>query len=211
MNAEARTNARRPFVAVVAVAIVTLAGCAGGRRAAEAPTPGASLDEAHRLAVQAQAAQGAGDLDRAVELNRQALGINGDLGGVWNNLGVALLARDRETTDVIDAGQAFKRAADLLPTDPRPYENLGTLYHQRGFADDALRYYALSLERDPNWPASLRGAVDSARRLRKSDEPALARVRRAIMIERDPAWVQTLEFERIRIENDLAEPGRPRG
>jgi len=123
---------------------------------------------------------------------------------VWNNFGLALKARGAEL-DYLQAAEAFKRAADLLPVDERPYQNLGVLYHERGFGEEALRYFTMALERNPNSLESLRGAISSSKVLLRSDEGGLARVNRALMIETDPTWRKIEEFEKLRIQHDLAE------
>jgi tetratricopeptide (TPR) repeat protein len=167
-----------------------------------------TLDEAMSYAQSAEDADKAKNYDKAVELNKKALALHPELGGVWNNLGLALMHRGLPN-DFVEASQAFKQAADTLPTDDRPYQNLGVLYHERGFSDEALRYFALALDRNPNSLDSIRGAVGSAKRLGKSDEAGLARLNRGLMIETDPQWRQIMEFEKLRVQNDLAERARP--
>jgi tetratricopeptide (TPR) repeat protein len=187
-------------------ALAFLPGCATHK-----PSPSVNnqtLDEAMTLARSAEDADRAGNYDRAVELNKKALALHPDLGGVWNNLGLSLMHRGLPN-DFVDAAQAFKQAADNLPTDDRPYQNLGVLYHERGFSDEALRYFALALDRNPNSLDSIRGAVGSAKRLGKSDEAGLARLNRGLMLETDPQWRQIMEFEKLRVQNDLAERARP--
>ena len=170
-----------------------------------------SLHDAMQFAQQAQDAEKLGNHDKAVELNKRALQLEPGLGGVWNNLGLALMHR-AGTNDFVDSeAQSFKRAADLLPTDDRPYQNLGVLYHQRGFSDEALRYFVLALDRNPNSIDALRGAIASTSRLGKSDEASLARINRALMMENDPTWHQIMEFERIRMQEDIVDRAHPNG
>lgn len=180
-------------------------GCASSPRppAVAAPTE-ADLRRAMELAAEAQAAMQNRDYDRAVARFAEALSVRSDMGAVWNNYGLALQARGTDL-DFIQAAEAFKRAADLMPIDERPYQNLGVLYHERGFSEDALAYFIKALERNENSLESLRGAVGSAKLLLRSDEAGLARVRRALMIETDPAWRKIHEFERLRIQHDLSE------
>jgi tetratricopeptide (TPR) repeat protein len=181
------------------------AGCAS-KQHPPAPTVPSEEDlrKAMALASQGQAAMLKGEHTRAIELFNQAIVLRPDLGSAWNNLGLALWDRGTDL-DYIQAAEAFRRAADLLPTDERPYHNLGVLYHERGFADEALRYFNLALERNPNAIDSLRGSVRAAKELLRSDEDGLKRVSRALMIETDPKWREIQEFERLRIQHDLAE------
>jgi tetratricopeptide (TPR) repeat protein len=191
--------------AIVLLPLTGSPGCnsSGGKPTVTAPTE-SDLREATRLASEGQAALNAGDHATAVELLGRAVALRPDMGAVWNNLGLALQARGSEL-DFIQSGEAFKRAAELLPTDERPYQNLGVLYHERGFSEDALAYFIKALERNENSLESLRGAVGSAKLLLRSDEAGLARVRRALLIETDPAWRKIEEFERLRIQHDLSE------
>jgi tetratricopeptide (TPR) repeat protein len=191
--------------AIVLLPLTGVTGCksSGSQPTVTAPTE-TDLREATRLASEGQAALNAGDHGAAVELLGRAVALRPDMGAVWNNLGLALQARGSEL-DFIQAGEAFKRAAELLPVDERPYQNLGVLYHERGFSEDALAYFIKALERNENSLESLRGAVGSAKLLLRSDEAGLARVRRALMIENDPAWRKIQEYERLRIQHDLSE------
>jgi tetratricopeptide (TPR) repeat protein len=179
---------------------------------ASTPAPNASLydqtfHEAMVYAQEAQAAEQAGNHERAIELGRKALTLRPDLKGAWTNLGLALMHRGHDT-DFIDAAQAFKKDADLLPGDERPYQNLGVLYHDRGFSDEALRYFTMALERNPNSLESLRGAIGSAKLLRRSDDQGLDRINRALMMETDPDWRKIDELEKLRVQQDLAERSR---
>ncbi len=196
-------------VCIGLAAALMMAGLTGCKSTpAMDPAPSESdMRQAMQLAGEAQAAVKAGDAAKAIELNNRALALRPDLSGVWNNLGLALMARGTEL-DYMQAAEAFKRAAGMLPTDERPYQNLGVLYHERGFSEEALRYFGLALERNPNSLESLRGAVGSAKKLLRSEEVGLERVNRALMIDSDPAWRKIEEFERMRIQQDLVERRR---
>lgn len=181
-----------------------LSGC--GATPVAQPTGDREVDSRQALvfAKKAEEAQREGDDKQAVEYAKQALILRNDLGGVWNNLGVSLMRME----EWIAAVDALRRAADLLPGDPRPYENLGYLYRTRGFGEDAVRNYALSLDRDPYWLPSIRGAVASAKDLLRSDEDALERVKRGLLVDSDPKWRKVYESERVRIKQDLDEKVR---
>jgi tetratricopeptide (TPR) repeat protein len=191
-----------------AILLLPLAGSTGCKSSSKGPVITAptesDLRQATQLASEGQAAMNEGDYERAVDRLGRAVALRPDMGAVWNNLGLALQGRSGEL-DFLQAVEAFKRAADLLPVDERPYQNLGVLYHERGFSEDALAYFMKALERNENSLESLRGAVGSAKLLLRSDEAGLARVRRALMLETDPAWRKIHEFERLRIQHDLSE------
>lgn len=181
-----------------------LPGCASNRVTQPSGDRDADTRLALELARKAEEAQRDGDDKQAVSYAQQALILRNDLGGVWNNLGVSLMHLEQW----IPAVDALRRAADLLPTDPRPYENLGYLYRERGFGEDALRNYAQSLERDPYWLPSIRGAVASAKDLLRSDDDGLERVKRGLLVDNDPKWRKVYEAERVRIKQDLDEKVR---
>ncbi len=77
-----------------------------------------------------------------------------------------------------------------------------------GWGEDALRYYQLSLERDPNWLPALRGAAVSAKALLRSSEGGLEIVKRGLLIEQDSQWRRVFESERLRITGELTERTR---
>lgn len=150
------------------------------------------FDRARKLELQGNYQAAAGLYSRAVTLRE-------DLGGAWNNYGVCLLKLGEKKV----AADAFRKAADLLPSDPTPYENLGHVYWEAGYAEDALKYYTMSLDRNPNWLPSLRGMVRCTRELRVATELTRERVKNAILIETDPRWLELFGQERLRIETQL--------
>jgi len=103
------------------------------------------------------------------------------------------------------AQQALIEEAEISPADPRPSHNLGSLYLERGWPDEAARHFRRALERDPNYLPAMRGVVQIADLDRISDPDLLALVRRALMLERDPAWEAYLRRQQLRIEQQLAE------
>lgn len=103
------------------------------------------------------------------------------------------------------AQQALIEEAELSPSDPRPSHNLGSLYLERGWPDEAARHFRRALERDPNYLPSMRGIVQIADLDRVSDQDLLALVRRALMLERDPQWEAYLRRQQLRIEQQLSE------
>lgn len=145
--------------------------------------------EGLRLAKEAQRLAEEGSTDDAIETYQRAVASWREMPAAWNNLGVLLM----EKQNYADAVSAFKVAADLSPTDPRPLENVAVSYVKSGWATDALKYYGLALERDPNRIESLRGAVRTAELVRVRDEATLERVRRALLIETDPKYREYFE------------------
>jgi tetratricopeptide (TPR) repeat protein len=186
------------------VAFATLPACNRSSKGNLGNDRAAILSEARSLAARAQSAEKSGNLDQAIDLYQQSLALSPDFGAAWNNMGLALMKRGRDV-DWIAAQQSFQKAAGALPSDATPYRNLGILYQQRGFEEDALRNFESALAVDPNDIDSLRGAAVSGKFLRTSDQSALDRLRRAQMMETDPTWRELILNERIRVENEIEE------
>lgn len=188
----------------VLLPVLALAACA-----ARTPRPEATpADRSHRVAVElaarAETAQKAGQWPQSVALNREAISINPALGSAWHNLGVGLM----QTGEHLEAASCFQRAAELLTSDPRPFESLALLHMKQGWHADALRLYDLSLERSTYWLPSLRGAVQAAKDLNESTDAGLDRIRRGLLVEKDPQWRRLFESEQVRVSQDLAEARR---
>ncbi len=196
----------RPIVRVVSLAFLAAvplvgAGCATRRPASAEVQRERDFREAAEVAAQAERAQRAGRWEEAVDLNRKALQRNGSMGGVWLNLGVGLM----QLQENLEAAQCFQRAAELSATDPKPYENLALLHMNLGWHDDALRLYEMSLARSEYWQPSLRGAVLAAKTLNRSTEDGLERIKRALLVEKDPTWRRILDSEQVRVSQDIAD------
>lgn len=178
-----------------------MGGCASEPKwtPASAAAPSADAGRAETLATQAQIAEDRDRPDEAIELYRQSVAAYREFPAAWNNLGRLLMERG----DGLEAATAFRVAADLSPTDPRPVYNLATLWEERGYYDDAARFYAEALERDENFLLALRGAIYVDRHARnRIDETVARRIRRALLLETDPKWRTFFEREKIRVEED---------
>lgn len=194
-------RAREKFGASVAVlgALVLVCGAVVGSGCESTPTRDPAQEAAEqmvlnsqeglRLAREAQKQAESGERDEAIQTYQRAVSTWRDMPAAWNNLGVLLM----EKQDYAGAVGAFKVAAELSPTDPRPLENVAVSYVKSGWASDALRYYGMALERDPNRIESLRGAVRTAEMVRVRDDATLDRIRRALLIETDASYRQYFE------------------
>lgn len=194
------------LLAAAVAAVAALAGCASSGTTAKPAIPDRreQLGRAQKLAQEAQAAYEAGDLDKAILLSRDAVSLARDYGQAWNNLGLFLLERDER----FEAREAFAIAADLLPSDPRPLNNLGVMYLDNGWADKALDYFERALERSPSDHTALRGAIDAALRLRRHDERLLERLERAVLVEADPTYRREFELRRVQVADELRQQRR---
>lgn len=193
-----RMSGHRCWWPLTAAAAIALAGCSASRPVTSTDDPRA-LEEASRLCNEAERAEADGNFDKANGLYKQALNLRPDLGSAWNNLGVVF----QKQKNNLAAADAFRRASDLLPGDPRPTENLAHIYLGNGLDDDALRYYREALDRDPSSLAALRGMTVALKRLNRTEVLYKDHLRRALMIETDPKWREMMERQRLRIDAEL--------
>jgi len=142
-----------------------------------------------------------GELARAEEKFVEALRLDPRSYSAWNNLGVVRMKQKNYQGAI----EAFTRAGELSPTDPRPPANAGLAFQEAFYDKRAIEQFAEALRRDRNWLPALRGSVVSSRRLYAYDETALEIVNRGLLIERDEQWRRVFEREKIRIQNALRE------
>lgn len=201
--------------AVILAASVIFSACAGckSRRAFNIPEPetaeqrAAALARAESLAREAQHLELAGKEDKAVEKYVAAIGEYRDLPVAWANLGVLL---DKQGKN-LDAAEAYKTASELAPTDPRPLYNLGTLWEKLGYLDDAARWYDESLHRDPNYLPALRRSVLVDDLRNKLSQTTSERLKKAILLEREPWWINRFKRIQQRMDERPLSPSVPRG
>nr|AQQ75108.1 hypothetical protein [uncultured bacterium] len=176
-----------------------LVGCNSGARRGDAPNAN-DLDRriayAVRLTEQGDAAK---DPAVALEFYERALEQYAELAQAWNGKGVALLALDR----YLEAGDAFRRAADLWPDDPRPLFNLGLAYYNRRYFPEAREKFAGAIRRDPNHLPSLRAAVECDRILNNGTPETLEWIKRLLMLDPNPDNREELNLFRLRIQHKL--------
>lgn len=178
-------------VASLSGVILAQAGCQQGARpfsrADDQPPPPVAqqIDNASRLSREAQRLEVAGDDKLAIEKYRAALAEYNELPAAWNNLGRLLMKRG----DNLAAADAFKTASELSPTDPRPLTNLGALWESLGYLDDASKWYDQALQRDENHQPALRRFLLVQELRGKPDDSTPGRLKKALLIEQDPWWI----------------------
>jgi tetratricopeptide (TPR) repeat protein len=192
-----------------AIGVSLLAGCKGsGNGVAESAALAAEVREEERknwaksveLTKMGQRAEKAGKKDEAIVHYRQAIDTYRDVPVAWNNLGVLLMERN----DNLAAADAFATAAELSPRDPRPYYNLGHMWDKMGYATDAKKYYEQALKRDENHLPSLRAVILLDAVAGTGDEITQQRIRRAMLSEQDPKWIERFQRESIRLRETIA-------
>lgn len=191
--------------AVAALAATLIAGCQPKQRTLSITT-GAPAEEARALSEAVDLAEQAyksGKPVEAFEKYRLAVQEYSEFPAAWNNLGVLLM--DQE--NFLGAAEAFSTAADLSPTDPRPYYNLGLCWDRRNYLEDARKYYRKALDRDRNYLPALRGAIRADSLIGEQTDDTLTLIERALALESDDRWQKWFKLQRIRIESSPGNRG----
>lgn len=177
-----------------------LAGCVQRPTDAQMQDPQVQIREAHALVVRAQRADGEGDSARAMQLYQQALATYRDFPVAWNNLGVLLVERGEN----LQAVEAFRAAAELSPTDPRPVTSIGSIWQNLGYLDKAGEAYTEALNRDPSHLPALREAVMIDTIRGTINDRTARRVQQALLLEKDPQWALELKRRKLVIDQAIA-------
>lgn len=192
------SGARRALILALAASALALGAC---KHSGTIGVPaGLAADEARRLSVAVDLASEASrtkDPDAAALKYYQAVQNYRELPSAWNNLGVILMSQQR----FLQAAEAFKTAADLSPSDPRPLYNTGLLWDRRGYIREARTFYARALERDNSYLPALRGAIRADSLLNEGSQETLEWVQRAVMLEEEPRWQKWLKQQKIRLDS----------
>lgn len=146
-------------------------------------------------------------LDQALNLYKQAVEVYPESPFAWNNLGRLYMQRQEN----MEAATAFEQAARLSPADPVPVHNLGTLYESMGWENDAQRYYTEALQRDPNYVPSLRRSVWLDVSFNKVTDLTEQRLKRALMLNKDPKWQELLLRAKVRMSDGSTDPALKSG
>lgn len=187
----------------LALSLAALGACQSKQRHAQLEPGERDLAKATQLVRQADNLRQEKKYADAVERYKEALVAYDELPNAWHNMGICLV----ELNDYFAAQQAYIRASELSPRDPRIPEAIALLYQDRLQDDVAMEYFLRSLDLNPNYLPSIRGVVKSARHLGRSDERTRDIIRRGLLLEHDSEWIKRMQTERIRVEQDLAAMG----
>lgn len=198
----------RACVIVVCLGLAgALMGCRGesslGGPDAPLGNEAALINRASELAREAQRLELDGEPKEAIVKYQEAIGAYRELPVAWNNMG-RLLMKEGEN---LQAADAFKTASELSPTDPRPMYNLGALWEDLGYMDDAQKWYDQAIDRDGNYLPALRRRVLIDQLRDRADGRTFQFIRRALLLEKDPWWIDRLK----RAENRLRLHDNPDG
>lgn len=189
---------------LMVVAAGALAACSGsGRSSSDIEAPDrtsevAQIDKAAELVREAQRYEVAEKYPVALEKYTQAIETYHDLPVAWNNLGTLLMKKG----DNLKAAEAFMTASELSPTDPRPLHNLGSLWEQTGELEEAAKWYDRALERDDSYLPTLRRRILIDQLRDSVDARSVERTRKALMIEKDPWWIDRFKRAEVRFKQN---------
>ena len=99
--------------------------------------------------------------------------------------------------------EAYSKAAELEPSDPRPFTSIGTIYYGIGYQRDALSYYERALTINANYLPALDGAIRAAAALQRASTSDLDRIRLALLIANEPQLRTFYEYRLYTVENRL--------
>ncbi len=142
-----------------------------------------------------------GNFDEAIALYRQSIEEDNSIFATWNNMGQLLM----QQKNYADAVAAYKIASDLQISDPRPDYNIGLAYQTIGWGEESYTHFQRSLDRDPNYLPSIRGAVRSAEMLGIGDQQVLGFIRNGQLREGDAQWREYFDRQRFRVEKLIEE------
>ena len=124
-----------------------------------------------------------GQLDTAMELYREALGLNPGDADAHYNLGMALAGKGQTNEAIAQFEKALKRKPDLAEA----HFTLATLLVSAGRPDQAILHYRQALELDPAFVAAHCGLAAVLADGGRLDE-AIAHYRQALKLKPDHAW-----------------------
>jgi tetratricopeptide (TPR) repeat protein len=197
-----KISAARLGALAIAAAVALATGCAGSGSAVvdQAISP---REQAEPVLLSAQTSARAGKRTDAIELYKKSLAIDESNAAAWYNLGL-LLQQDQQFAA---AAESFQRAAELDTRDPRPYFAFASQLQQLGWLDEAEKYYALALDRQPSHLPSLMQAVQVGQLLDKYDDKMLDRSRRALQLTTDPKWREYLQRMQLMAQERVSRGG----
>ena len=198
-----RTAARTLAVVVTAVALTACSSSSSSTEASATQTVDQRRAQAQRDFDKAQELTNAGQFEDAINLYKEAVTLDPKHLLAWYYLGVLCNHQSRYA----EAVEAWRVAADLDNTDPRAYFALGLQYQELGILEDAAECYERALERDPSHLPSLKKAVEVDQLQDNYTDVTLDRIRKALLRETDPKWVDYLRLMQLKAKERVGRAG----
>lgn len=195
-----------PALALLAAIALVCAGCKPAWKPPDmtaSQSEAISVNKSLEMVAAAQRLEYAGKKDEAIQKYYEAIREYRNTPQAWNNVGRLLM----ESGANMEAAEAFKTASEISTNDPRPVYNLGTLWENLLYYDEADEWYDEALKRDPNYLPALRRSIliDGIRRT--SDATTAERIKRALILENDPWWIERFQRSRIHAAENMKKLG----
>jgi len=146
-----------------------------------------------------------GDSVLATHAFEKAVAADSRYGPAHNNLGQIYF----DGLDMYQAAVAFDRAAQLMPDNPIPQNNLGLALETGGKLEHAIGHYQRAYELDPTNAEFLGNLIRVRMRLDPWDESVVGHLRELRFIETRPEWIDWIE-EQLKIRhNPMLDRGPP--
>jgi tetratricopeptide (TPR) repeat protein len=182
--------------------IALAAGCKSATSTAQESTL-SPREQAEPILLSAQSSARAGKRADAIDLYARSLEIDPSSAAAWYNMGLL----QQQEQQYAAAAVSFQKAAELDVRDPRPHFAFGSQLQQLGWLDEAEKYYALALDRQPSHLPSLLQAVQVGQLLDKYDDKMLDRTRRALQLTTDRAWREYLQRMQLMAQERVSRGG----
>lgn len=190
------------LAACCVLAVMALPGCKGPQSSQQESSL-SPREQAEPILLSAQTTARAGKRREAIDLYARSIQIDPSSSAAWYNLGL-LQQQDQQYAA---AAESFQKAAELDPRDPRPHFAFGSQLQQLGWLDEAEKYYALALDRQPSHLPSLKQSVQIGQLLDRYDDKMLDRTRRALQMTNEPVWREYLQRMQLMAQERVSRGG----
>jgi Tfp pilus assembly protein PilF len=149
-----------------------------------AADPRRDTETARKLTAEGTELLGAGEYEQAAAKLKSALEADLFYGPAHNNLGLAYYHQEKYYL----AAWELQYAANLMPTQADPRNNLGLVFEAVGKLDEAADWYNKALALEPEAIEPLRHLARTRIRQDRLDAQTRQLLEKLVMKETDPAW-----------------------
>ncbi len=152
-----------------------------------------------RHQAEAEAYESQGSNDAAIGEYRQVLSADPRRPGIHYRLGRSLLARSRQNNspdDIAAASKEFEQELQLAPGNANAAYELGEIHRNAGEFDEAQKFFAMAVERYPDFAEAHLGLAAVFMALQKPDQ-ALPHLLKAVALspENEVAWYRLSQVQ----------------
>jgi Tfp pilus assembly protein PilF len=196
-----KTTVDTAIVALLLTAswLVPMTGCSQDPDTTKGPyttvaaDPRRDTEAARKLTAEGTKLLAEGDYEQAQERFKSALAADLFYGPAHNNLGLAYYHQEKYYL----AAWELQYAANLMPNQADPRNNLGLVFEAVGKLDEAADWYQKALALEPEAIEPLRHLARTRIRQDRYDPETRELLEKLVMKETDPAW-RTWAQEKLR-------------